>query len=51
MNYELAVHSNAEREIDEAYNWYEDQSPGLGKEFLRAIEAALFITKRNPLAY
>ena len=42
MNYELTVRSQAEREIDEAFNWYEDQSAGLGKEFLRAIEEALF---------
>lgn len=51
MNYELTVRSDAEREIDEAFNWYEEQSAGLGKEFLRAIEAALFTIIREPLAY
>lgn len=51
MRYELIVRYEAERDIDEAYNWYEDQSWGLGKEFLRAIDAALFTTLRNPFAH
>ena len=51
MNYELIVRTEAEQEIEEAYNWYEEQSTGLGKEFLSAIEAAMFTAIRDPLAY
>ena len=38
----------AELDIEGAHDWYENQSPGLGQEFLRNIEACLFLIKRNP---
>lgn len=51
MNYRMIIRPEAERDIEESYNWYEDQSVGLGKEFLRALDAALTSILRNPLAY
>jgi hypothetical protein len=30
MNYVLVFRSEARDELDEAYNWYESQQPGLG---------------------
>lgn len=51
MSYELIISSEAEREIDSAFNWYEDQDAGLGKEFLRSIDAILLAVSCNPLSY
>ncbi len=33
------------------YSWYEEQSLGLGMEFLRCVEATLLSIQRNPLSY
>ncbi len=33
--------SPAEQELDDAYQWYEDQMPGLGSEFLSEIDEAV----------
>jgi plasmid stabilization system protein ParE len=33
--------AEAEREIEEATTWYEEQQPGLGEEFADAIAAAI----------
>ncbi len=41
----------AKADVADAYLWYEDQSPGLGREFLRCVEAALLSIQRNPLIY
>lgn len=47
----MIVRPEAERDIDNSYNWYEDQSSGLGAEFLRALNATLASIRRNPFAY
>jgi len=41
----------AKADVAEAYVWYEEQSLGLGGEFLRCVEAALLAIQRNPLIY
>ena len=41
----------AKADVEQAYAWYEEQSPGLGKEFLRCVEAALLGIQRNPLVH
>ena len=48
---QLIVRPEAEREVQQAFDWYEEQSKGLGLEFLRAIEACLSGVTRNPFAY
>lgn len=48
---EIIVRPEAEVEVQQAFDWYEEQSKGLGLEFLRAIEACLFGITRNPFAY
>ncbi len=35
----------------EAYDWYEGQSAGLGREFLRATEAVFAAVRRTPAIY
>jgi plasmid stabilization system protein ParE len=41
----------AKADVADAYLWYEDQSQGLGMEFLRCVEAALLSVQRTPLLY
>jgi toxin ParE1/3/4 len=49
--YRLKVRPEAETEIQDAALWYEEQSRGLGREFLRAFRAATAPLRRNPLLY
>jgi hypothetical protein len=39
MSYEISVRPEAAREVQEAFDWYEEKSEGLGLEFLRAADA------------
>ena len=48
---QIIVRPEAEAEVQQAFDWYEEQSKGLGLEFLRAMEACLSGVTRNPLAY
>lgn len=41
----------AKADVADAYLWYEDQSLGLGMEFLRCVEAALLAIQRTPLIH
>jgi plasmid stabilization system protein ParE len=51
MTHKVIVRPEAEREIQEAFDWYEGRSEGLGAEFLRAADACLSSVQRNPDAY
>lgn len=51
MKYRLIIRRGAEADIEASYNWYEDQSSGLGNEFLRTLDAALVSIERSPLTY
>jgi plasmid stabilization system protein ParE len=35
--------------LDDAFKWYEDQESGLGKEFIRCIDARIAELNRHPL--
>ena len=50
MTYRILVRPEAAREVQAAFDWYEEKSEGLGLEFLRAADACLAGIKRNPLA-
>ena len=41
----------AKADVADAYLWYEEQSLGLGLDFLRCVEAALLSLQRSPLIY
>jgi len=47
----LVLLPKAERDIAEAYAWYEERQRGLGEEFLRCIDACLASIGRNPELY
>ena len=51
MKLALSFIPQAERDISDAYQWYEERSPGLGGEFLRALDVCFASIERNPLAY
>ena len=38
MNFELRVQSEAILDMEEAFDWYEMQLPGLGSEFIAELE-------------
>jgi len=38
MRYPLLVEPEAELELEQAFNWYNDQRLGLGQEFLEGVE-------------
>lgn len=51
MSFLVRFEPAAEAEIVEAFHWYEQQSPGLGSEFLRSVKQAEAMLARNPLQY
>ncbi len=51
MSINVIIRPEAEAEVQAAFDWYEEQSDGLGFEFLRAIDACLAGVKRNPSAF
>ena len=51
MNFKSIIRSDAQREITEAFQWYENESKGLGAEFLRAVDVAVSSLERFPTAY
>ncbi|MGB3200414.1 MAG: type II toxin-antitoxin system RelE/ParE family toxin, partial [Nodosilinea sp.] len=51
MSYRLIIRPQAELDIQDAFNWYEAQTPGLGSEFIRAVDAGLSSIGRNPFGY
>ena len=51
VGYEIIVRPEAQSEVQEAFNYYEEKSEGLGFEFMRSLDAVLQSVKRNPFAY
>lgn len=48
MTPRFLVRSAAEADLAEAYEWYEERSPGLGSEFLRAVDVTFASIARMP---
>jgi plasmid stabilization system protein ParE len=38
MSLPLVFHPDVQGEVDDAYRWYEQQQPGLGDDFLAALD-------------
>ena len=47
----LVVTSAAATDLTAAHDWYEDQSAGLGAEFLRAVDAVFAAAQRAPATF
>ncbi len=48
MKRKIIIRPEAAREVQDAFDWYEERDEGLGAEFLRAVEACLSAIRRNP---
>ena len=48
MSLAIIVRPEAELDISDAYIWYESKSPGLGAQFIDAIDEALLLASRSP---
>lgn len=44
----IRIHEAAARELDEAIEWYELQSQGLGKRFKKSVTAQIRKIRKNP---
>jgi toxin ParE1/3/4 len=47
----LIVRPEAEAEMTDAFDWYEERVPGLGQEFLLCVDAVFNSIRRSPLHY
>ncbi|MGR3317605.1 MAG: type II toxin-antitoxin system RelE/ParE family toxin [Candidatus Anammoxibacter sp.] len=50
MSLEIFIKPQAELDLLEAFNFYDEQSFGLGEEFIRCFDAKLEFVNRNPKA-
>ena len=48
MAAKLVLAPEAEQDISNAYDWYEQQRPGLGEEFLSCLDACIQLICRSP---
>ncbi len=51
MSRGLIVRPEAEAEIAEAFDWYEEQVPGLGSDFVLCLDAIFSAILRSPAHY
>jgi plasmid stabilization system protein ParE len=51
MTRRLVFRLQARSDIAQAMAWYETQSPGLGADFLRAVEVSAAAIQHNPFQY
>jgi hypothetical protein len=51
MAYRLKIARRAIREMGEAYEWYQGQLPGLGADFLEALDQQFQAIKQTPTLY
>ena len=51
MNYKLILRQDAEKDLAQAYKWYNENVPGLGSDFLVVVERALESIQDNPLRF
>ncbi len=47
----VRIQRRAQAHLHAAYDWYERQRPGLGREFLDAVDACLARIAENPAVY
>ena len=51
MTYQLDIGPEALADLESAGDWYEQQRPGLGADFLRAIRQTINALPTHPLIY
>lgn len=48
MSHEIFIKPRAELDLFEAFQFYDEQSSGLGDEFIHCVDAKLEFINRNP---
>ena len=51
MEYVLTFRAEARDEMENAYNWYEDQKAKLGEDFLACVDTTLDRIEQRPESY
>ncbi len=51
MSLPVEFHPAVQNEADDGYRWYEQKSPGLGREFLNEVERVISEIVANPARY
>ena len=51
MNYKINIFPHAANDIKEIVLWYNQKSPGLGKQFTKNIKNTVKILRENPFAF
>lgn len=51
MAYNIFFSDQAKQDIQNAYNWYEEQQTGLGERFFSCVEEAAISIKSAPFAF
>lgn len=51
MRYRLLIRPEAEADLREAFDWYEQRMPGLGDDFLMAVDTAIDSILANPFQH
>ncbi len=51
MKYKIIIRPEAELDVLEAVNWYEEKLKGLGSNFLMSVDATIESILRTPEAY
>ena len=51
MSVSLILTESAQKDLDDAFRWYEEQDSGLGKDFIRCVDAKIANLSRNPLYF
>jgi plasmid stabilization system protein ParE len=49
--HDLIIRPEAETELVEAFEWYDQRREGLGSQFLLSVDAVLQAVARNPIQY
>lgn len=44
----LILTEKAQEDLEDAYQWYEEQEPGLGKDFIKSVDIKIAEIKSNP---
>lgn len=51
MTYQLVVKPKAEYDLQDGWEWYEQQKTGLGDRYLDSIDSLFLSIRSNPLKY
>ena len=51
MKCRVELHKSAQKELEEAFQWYEERSPGLGLRFIESVSEKINDLSKNPDRY